>query len=66
MRKLNYGSLTRLVDPEKALRTQIARFVSDGDFGLASGVQGDGGYSRVWYKEDISQEEIMFEPGAFF
>lgn len=59
------GSLTRLVDPEITLRTQIARFVSDGDFGLASGAQGDGGYSRVWYKEHISQEEIMFEPGVF-
>ena len=59
------GSLTRLVDPEKTLRTQIARFVCDGDFGLASGAQGDGDYSRVWYKRHISQEEIMFEPGVF-
>ena len=59
------GSLTRLVDPEKTLRTQIARFVSDGDFGLASGAKGDGSYSRVWYKGHISQVEIMFESGVF-
>lgn len=59
------GSLTRLIDPEKTLRAQIAHFVSIGEFGLASGTQGDGGYSRVWYRELISQEEIVFEPGVF-
>ena len=59
------GSLTRLIDPEKTLRRQIANFVFIGEFGLASGTQGDGGYSRVWYKEQVSQEEIVFEPDVF-
>ena len=59
------GSLTRLIDPEKTLRAQIAHFVSIGEFGLASGAQVDGGYSRVWYREQISQEEIVFERDVF-
>ena len=59
------GSLTRLVDPEKILRRQIVRFVSEGDFGIGSGDQADGSYRHVWYKEPISQEEIVFESGVF-
>ena len=59
------GSLTRLVDPETILRRQIARFVSAGEFGLASGDRADGSYRRVWYKEPIFQEEIAFESGVF-
>ncbi len=59
------GSLTRLIDLEKILCRQITRFVSNGDFGLASGLEDDGSYRRVWYAESISQEEVVFEPGVF-
>ena len=59
------GSLTRLIDPETILRRQITQFVSSGEFGLASGAEADGSYSRVWYAEPIRQEEIAFESGVF-
>ena len=59
------GSLTRLIDPDAILRRQIAGFVSDGDFGLASGAKDDGTYSRLWYAEPIRQEEVAFESNVF-
>ena len=59
------GSLTRLIDPDAILRRQIAIFVSDGDFGLASGTQNDGTYTRLWHAEPIRQEEISFESSVF-
>ena len=59
------GSLTRLIDPDAILRRQIAAFVSDGDFGLASGTQNDGTYSRLWHAEPIRQEEVSFESSVF-
>ena len=59
------GSLTRLIDPDAILRRQISAFVSDGDFGLASGAKNDGTYSRVWYAEPTRQEEVAFESSVF-
>ena len=59
------GSLTRLIDPDAILRRQIAIFVSDGDFGLASGTQNDGTYTRLWHAKPIRQEEISFESSVF-
>ena len=59
------GSLTRLSDPEKVLRRQIAAFVAAGEFGLGSRGGTGGGYGRVWYAELVRQEEIAFEPGVF-
>ena len=59
------GSLTRLSDPEKVLRRQIAALVAAGEFGLASGSRPDGGYGRFWYAEPIRQEEIAFDPEVF-
>src|SRR5205814_162852 len=38
------GSLTRLVDPDKTLRSKIVEFVGGGDFGLASKRLSDGSY----------------------
>lgn len=32
-----------------------------GDFGLASGEMGAGGYSRLWFKEPISADEVVFD-----
>ena len=59
------GSLTRLIDPDAILRRQIAAFVSNGDFGLASGAKNDGTYGRLWYAEPIRQEEVAFESSVF-
>ena len=59
------GSLTRLIDPDTILRQQITEFVSKGEFGLASGPQSDGTYSRLWYAEEIPQEEVAFESGVY-
>ena len=59
------GALTRLMDPDAVLRRRIVEFVSDGDFGLASGDKGDGEYERVWYKEPVGAEEVAFESGVF-
>ena len=59
------GSLTRLIDPDAVLQRQIAAFVSEGAFGLASGTKGDGTYGRLWHGEPVRQEEVAFEPSVF-
>jgi hypothetical protein len=59
------GALTRLLDPDTVLRSKIAEFVRNGDFGLAYGSQPDGTYDRVWFKETPPPDEITFEPGVF-
>ena len=58
------GSLTRLLDPDKVLRTKIVDFVSRGEFGLASGPKPDGTYERLWYQELMPADEVAFEPGV--
>lgn len=55
------GALTRLLDPDRVLRTKIVEFVGAGEFGVASGPQPDGMYERVWFKELIPPEEVEFE-----
>lgn len=59
------GSLTRLLDPDTILRGKIVEFVAKGEFGLASGLQSDGGYERVHYKESIDPADVTFEPSVF-
>lgn len=59
------GSLTRLVDPDMILRGKIADFVSNGDFGLASGRRADGSYERWWFKDIVRTDEVAFEPDVF-
>ena len=59
------GSLDRLVDPDETLRTKIREFVGKGEFGLASGSLKDGEYSKLWYDEEISTDEVLFEPKVF-
>ena len=59
------GSLTRLLDPDTALRGKIVEFVGKGDFGLASGQKPDGTYERVWFKESVTADEVVFESGVF-
>ena len=59
------GSLTRLLDPDSALREKIAESVRTGDFGLASGEKAGGGYERIWHGEAVPTEEVAFESGVF-
>ena len=59
------GSLTRLLDPDAVLREKIREFVERGDFGLASGEQGQGSFSRVWYRETPAQDEVTFDSNTF-
>jgi hypothetical protein len=59
------GSLTRLLDPEEVLRKQIVGFVDKGEFGLGSGPKSDGSFERVWWKESIGLEEVMFDDKTF-
>jgi hypothetical protein len=59
------GSLTRLVDPDAILRGKIVEFIDRGDFGLASGLNLDGTYERVWFKELVATDEVAFEAGVF-
>ena len=59
------GSLTRLPDPDTALREKITEFVKTGDFGLASGEKASGGYERIWHSESVPAEEVAFESGVF-
>ena len=59
------GSLTRLVDPDAALRGKIVEFVASGVFGLASGAAGSDGYERLWFAEPVGAEEVVFEASVF-
>jgi len=59
------GSLTRLLDPDKVLRTKVVEFVESGDFGMASGLLPGGNYQRVWFKQTIQPEEVAFDANVF-
>ena len=59
------GALTRLVEPDAVLRRQIVAFVSNGDFGFASGRREDGTFDRLWYAEPLAPEEVAFEANVF-
>jgi hypothetical protein len=59
------GTLTRLLDPDTVLRRRIIESVGQGDFGLTSGERMDGSYDRLWFKEAIAPEEVVFEAGVF-
>ncbi|HXF91319.1 MAG TPA: DUF499 domain-containing protein [Nitrospiraceae bacterium] len=59
------GSLDRLVDPEAYLRNRIPEFVSRGEFGLASGAQPGGGFSRVWFSELLPVDEVAFDADVY-
>jgi len=59
------GSLTRLVDPDTVLRSKIVEFVEKGDFGLASGMNADGTYGRLWFEDSVGADEVSFESGVF-
>ena len=58
------GTLERLLEPDSYLKAKLPGFVMNGDFGYASGAKGDG-YSRVWYRELLPQEEISFDSDVY-
>ncbi len=53
--------MTRLVDPDRVLKTRIVEFVAKGEFGLASGADAAGGFRRIWFREDIDAADVAFE-----
>ncbi len=59
------GTLERLIDPDAYLRNKIPEFVMRGDFGLASGVEEGGGYTRVYFEELLPPEDISFDADVF-
>jgi hypothetical protein len=59
------GALTRLLDPHTVLRSQIVKFVEQGEFGCAAGPRANGTYDRLWYHEPLPPEEIAFDAGVF-
>jgi len=59
------GVLTRLPDPDEILRTQIPTFVASGELGLASAAKPDGTYERVWFREEVGAEEVVFDAHTF-
>jgi hypothetical protein len=59
------GSLTRLRDPDAALRRGIPEFVQKGDFGLASSTDGGATYACTWFAEPVAPEEVEFVTSVF-
>ena len=59
------GALTRLMNPDDVLRRKVVEFVESGEFGLASGANDDGQYSRLWYKELVHADEVAFDHGVY-
>jgi hypothetical protein len=59
------GAMERLLDPDAYLRNKLPDFVLRGDFGLASGQQPDGGYTRVWFSEMLPPEEVAFDADVY-
>ena len=59
------GSLTRLMDPDRILREKILEFVENGDFGLAAASTTTGQFARMWYREPVSPDEVVFDSSTF-
>lgn len=47
------------------MRAKIIDFVEKGEFGLASGRQPDGDYTRLWFQEMVSSDEITFDSDVY-
>jgi hypothetical protein len=56
--------MERVLEPDSYIRNKLPEFVMRGDFGYASGATGSG-YSRVWFKELLPQEEISFDSDVY-
>jgi hypothetical protein len=59
------GSMERLLDPDAYLRRSIPEFVTRGDFGLASGQQPGGTYTRLWFEEMLPADEVAFDADVY-
>jgi hypothetical protein len=57
--------MERLLDPDKYLKGKIPEFVIRGDFGLASGQQPGGGYTRIWFEELLPDDEVAFDADVY-
>jgi hypothetical protein len=59
------GAMERLLDADAYLKGKVPDFVLRGDFGLASSLQPDGTYSRVWFEEPVSPDEVAFDGDVY-
>ena len=59
------GTLERLLDPDSYIRNRLPEFIMRGDFGFASGLKPEGGYSRVWFSELLPPGEISFDSDVY-
>lgn len=59
------GALTRLLDTDEVLRQKIPEFVRKREFGLASIINDDGRYGRLWYGEMVAEEEVEFDKDVY-
>lgn len=59
------GMLERLLDPDSYIRNRLPEFILRGDFGFASGLKAEGGFSRVWFSELLPAEEISFDSDVY-
>ena len=59
------GALTRLLDTDEVLRQKIPEFVRKREFGLASIINDDGRYGRLWYGEMVAEEEVEFDKEVY-
>lgn len=51
--------------PTPNLRAKIPEFVARGDFGLASGLQAGGRYTRLWLEEPLPVDEVAFDADVY-
>jgi hypothetical protein len=58
------GTMERLLEPDDYIRHKFPEFILNGDFGYASGAQ-EGGYYRIWFKEELRQDEISFDSDVY-
>lgn len=59
------GSMERVIDPDRYLKEKIPYLVSRGEFGLASGQQPGGGYTRLWFEELMPVDEVAFDADVY-
>jgi len=59
------GALDRLLNPDEYLRRRIPEFVVRGEFGLASGDEPSGRYSRIWFAEPLRPDEVAFDADVY-
>jgi len=58
------GTMERLLEPDDYIKHKFPEFIFNGDFGYASGAQ-EGGYYRIWFKEELRQDEISFDSDVY-